>query len=67
MSNPTDAPSDWPSADLVAFVRNDTDGTTYQRLNRESLINSSALDLPYRRALAIVLNEQGCNIAMPQE
>lgn len=54
-------------ANLVEFVRNDTDGTTYQRLNRESLVNGSALDLPYRRALAIVLNEQGGNVAMPQE
>ena len=61
------ASSDWPSAELVNFVRDDTDGTTYQRLNRESLVNGSALDLPYRRALAIVLIEQGSNIAMPQE
>ena len=67
MSDPIDAPPNWPSADLVDFVRNDTDGTTYQRVNRESLVNGSALDLPYRRALAIVLNEQGGNIAMPQE
>ena len=67
MSDPIDTPSDWPSTELIEFVRNDTDGTTYQRLNRESLVNGSALDLPYRRALAIVLIEQGSNIAMPQE
>ena len=68
MSNPIDTPPNWPSADLIEFVRNDTDGTTYQRLNRMSLVMyGSALDLPYRRALAIVLIEQGYNIAMPQE
>lgn len=67
LSNSINPPSDWPSAGLVDFVRNDTDGTTYQRLNRASLVNGTALDLPYRRALAIVLNEQGGNVAMPQE
>jgi hypothetical protein len=67
MSDPIDGPPNWPSADLIEFVRNDTDGTTYQRVNRESLVGGSALDLPYRRALAIVLIEQGGNIAMPQE
>lgn len=67
MSNPIKPPSDWPSAELIEFVRDDTDGTAYQRINRASLVNGSALDLPYRRALATVLIEQGCNIAMPEE
>lgn len=67
MSDSIKASSDWPSTKLVDFVRDDTDGTTYQQLNRESLVNGSAHDLSYRRALAIVLNEQGGNVAMPQE
>lgn len=42
---------------LVRYLREETDGSRYQRLNRESLLDGDAVDDEYKRALRIVLAE----------
>ncbi len=47
---------------IVDFLREETDGTMYQLLNRRMLAKGTAMDSTYREALRTVIDETSSKI-----
>jgi hypothetical protein len=49
-------------AALLSFLRQETDGSRYQTMNRLSLVDGFGFEYSYRYALAVLLGEQGYSV-----